>query len=163
MGCGKTTVGRLLAERMGLEFHDLDAEIEGRAGADIAWIFDVEGEAGFRDREAALLEELTERRGILLATGGGAVLREDNRRYLAARGRVIYLHADVDELLERTRKDRRRPLLAGIDRRATLTRLAAERDPLYRSVADLVVESNAGSPRALAERIRNMLEPPGHR
>lgn len=157
MGAGKTTVGRHLARELGLEFLDTDAEIERRTGTDIPWIFDVEGEEGFRNREQQVIEELSARSGCVLATGGGAVLRESNRRLLAARGRVIYLRATLSQQLRRTRRDRKRPLLQTGDRAATLAALLEARDPLYREVADLVVATDEGSPRALAQRILRQL------
>ncbi|MDO7653173.1 MAG: shikimate kinase AroK, partial [Porticoccus sp.] len=139
MGAGKTTIGRFLADYLSLEFIDLDAEIETRCGANIPWIFDVEGEAGFRKRESQILEEVTTRSGILLATGGGAVLDESNREILKQRGYVAYLSASVEQLLERTANDRSRPLLQVDNPREVIEKLIAERDPLYREVADLVV------------------------
>jgi shikimate kinase len=132
MAVGKSTVGRLLAESLGLEFHDADQVVEDRAGAPVSWIFDVEGEAGFRDREQQVIEDLTREEGIVLATGGGAVLRPANRAALAERGVVVHLDSPIERLLERTRKDRKRPLLRQGNAREVLTRLAAERDPLYR-------------------------------
>ncbi|WP_461519402.1 shikimate kinase AroK [Porticoccus sp.] len=151
MGAGKTTIGRLLAKNLSLKFVDLDAEIEKRCGADIPWIFDVEGEAGFRKRECMLLEELTDLEGILLATGGGAVLDSRNREYLKARGCVVYLCASATQLMERTAHDRSRPLLQVDDPLSVLTRLIAERDPFYREVADLIVETERKKPQAVAE------------
>jgi shikimate kinase len=153
MGAGKTTVGKLLARQLQLTFVDSDHEIEERTGADIPWIFDVEGEAGFREREHSVIEELTQREGILLATGGGAVLRAENRQALAARGYVIYLHATVEQQVARTNQDRNRPLLQSGDPETILRELMAVRDPLYREVADLVIDTDAGSARTLTQRI----------
>lgn len=150
MGAGKTTAGRLLARRLGRHFIDTDHEIEARCGVGIPLIFEIEGEAGFRTREARALEELTARDDIVLATGGGAVLRAENRRRLAARGTVIYLHALPEALYRRVRSDRNRPLLATDDPLARLTELYAERDPLYREIADVVVETGAQSSRSLS-------------
>src|SRR5258706_14348042 len=141
MGAGKTTVGRLLARRLKLRFVDSDQEIERRCGVKVPTIFDIEGEAGFRMREAQTLAELTALEGIVLATGGGAVLAEDNRRRLAGRGTVIYLSARPEDLFERERQDRNRPLLATPDPLARLRVLHGERDPLYRAIADLLVDS----------------------
>ncbi|MEE4202553.1 MAG: shikimate kinase AroK [Halieaceae bacterium] len=157
MGAGKTTVGRRLASLMGREFIDIDQEIERRAGADIPWIFDVEGESGFRDREQAVLADLAERSSVVLATGGGAVLREANRRVMAAAGAVVYLHATVREQVKRTRRDSRRPLLAGGNREQVLSDLMTIRDPLYREVADIVVDAGGNAPGQMAEQIYQRL------
>lgn len=153
MGAGKTTIGRFLADNLNLEFIDLDAEIEARCGANIPWIFDVEGEAGFRKRESRILEEVTTRSGILLATGGGAVIDESNREILKQRGYVVYLSASVEQLLERTVNDRSRPLLQVDNPREVIEKLIAERDPLYREVADLVVVTEKRKPQVVAEDI----------
>ena len=157
MGAGKTTIGRALAQLLKLNFVDSDTEIEERTGADIPWIFDVEGEEGFREREAQVIDELTERSGIVLATGGGAVLREENRRALGARGYVVYLHTSVDQQVDRTRNDRRRPLLQGDDPEGILRQLMAVRDPLYREIADYVAETDGSTARSLAEQIADQL------
>lgn len=157
MGAGKTTIGRHLARSLGLGFADSDAEIEARTGADIPWIFDVEGEAGFRDREEAVIAEMTAWENTVLATGGGAVLRPANRSALAGRGFVIYLRTTLDEQLRRTRKDRNRPLLQTQDPEATLKRLFSERDPLYRAVADLVIDTDSSSPKTVARRVLDAL------
>jgi len=141
MGAGKTTVGRQLAKRLGKTFHDADREIEGRTGVSVAVIFDIEGEAGFRKREAEVIEQMTALDDIVLATGGGAVLDARNREHLKDRGFVIYLHALPAVLWQRTRADKSRPLLQGGDPRERLESLYAVRDPLYRDVADLVVET----------------------
>lgn len=150
MGAGKTTIGRQLAKQLKLSFVDSDHEIEARTGARIPLIFEIEGEEGFRKREAAAIDELTQRTDIVLATGGGAVLREENRRHLHERGTVVYLHAQLDDLLARTRKDRNRPLLQTADPQAKLTALIAERDPLYREVAHLVIDTGHSNPKRVA-------------
>jgi shikimate kinase len=142
MGAGKTTIGRQLAKSLKLSFLDSDHEIESRTGANIPWIFDIEGEKGFRKRERAVIDELTRREGIVLATGGGAVLDRRNRVNLSDRGIVIYLYTSIEQLLKRTAKDKNRPLLQTGDPRARLEALLAERDPLYREIADLVVETD---------------------
>lgn len=157
MGAGKSTVGRRLAKRLGLEFVDADQVLEQRTGVDIPRIFDVEGEAGFRDRESRLLDELTARHGIVLATGGGAILRDTNRRMLGGRGRVLYLRAGVDTQLARTHGSDR-PLLQGQDPRARLQALQAERGPLYDELADVVVDTDHGSMDAVVEQIVEQLE-----
>jgi shikimate kinase len=141
MGAGKTTIGRCLAAVLRRRFYDSDREIERRTGASISLIFELEGEPGFRAREKAVIDDLTRLKQIVLATGGGAVLDADNRAHLANRGRVIYLYASTDELLRRTARDRSRPLLQTPDRRARLEQLMAQRDPLYREVADVVIET----------------------
>ena len=127
MAVGKSTVGRVLAQALGAELFDTDHVIEERAGADIAWIFDVEGEQGFRDREEHIIEEFTRRRGIVLATGGGVVLRAANRKALAARGVVVHLDSPLERLVERTQRDKKRPLLQHGEARAAVARLQADR------------------------------------
>jgi shikimate kinase len=159
MGAGKTTIGKYLAEHLKLRFADTDSEIEARTGADIPWIFDVEGEEGFRDREQHVVEEMTLWDGVVLATGGGVVLRPENRRALAGRGFVIYLFATVDEQFRRTRRDRKRPLLQNDDPEQTLRELMAVRDPLYREIADHVIETDNCSPRTVAQRLVKQLQP----
>lgn len=149
MGAGKTTVGRQLARRLGKTFCDTDREIESRTGVRVAVIFDIEGETGFRKREAEAIEELTALEDVVLATGGGAVLDPSNREYLKTRGFVIYLHAQPSVLSQRTRLDRSRPLLQGADPRDRLEKLYAERDPLYREVADLVIDTGRQSVSSL--------------
>lgn len=157
MAAGKTTLGRLLANSLGREFLDSDLEIERRTGADVSWIFDVEGEDGFRDREHKVLDELTRRSGVVLATGGGAVLREANRDNLRARGTVVYIKAGVDQIVERTRRDRGRPLLQGGDLRARVTTLVREREHLYRATAHIVCCTRGRSSKMLAEEILETL------
>jgi len=138
-GAGKTSVGRRLAAHYGLSFLDLDQEIERHCGVPVATIFEIEGEAGFRQRESALLEACSRREEVLLATGAGAVLDAANRRRLAERGFVLWLDASVEQQLERLARDHKRPLLAVADRRGRLEAMAAQRGPLYREAADLVV------------------------
>jgi shikimate kinase len=157
MAVGKSTVGRTLAQRLGYDFYDSDHVIEERAGADIAWIFDVEGEAGFRERETAVLEDLTMLEGIVLATGGGAVLREENRAMLAARGTVIHLDSPLQRLVERTEKDKKRPLLSGGNPAETLARLRRERNHLYVEIADFRFVTDRQSPKTLVRAIENCL------
>jgi shikimate kinase len=157
MGAGKSTVGRMLAEALGLRFIDLDEVIEARAGAAIALIFELEGEAGFREREARALDEVSREHGIVLATGGGVVLRAENRARLKQRGLVIHLATDVETQLERLARDRRRPLLVGVDRRQRLEQLAEVREPLYRALADLSVHSGGRSVKQVCERVLHRL------
>jgi len=153
MGSGKTTIGRQLAKALEREFIDSDHEITRRTGADIPWIFDIEGEAGFRERERAVIDDLTRRQGIVLATGGGAVLDPRNREHLASRGVVVYLAASIEHLFKRTAKDRNRPLLQTEDPRARLEALMLTRDPLYREVADLVVDTDNRTIRATVQYV----------
>lgn len=157
MGAGKTTIGRQLAQTLGKEFIDSDHDIESRTGVNIPLIFELEGERGFREREAAVIDELTARDNVVLATGGGAVLYEENRQHLKERGTVIYLQASVEQLLERTRKDRNRPLLQTADPEARLQALLTEREPLYLELADLVVRTGQGSVRGVVESILQKL------
>ncbi len=153
MGAGKTTVGRMLAVDLGFAFVDADRELEARSGVTIPTIFAVEGEAGFRRREAALLDELSQRAGIVLATGGGAVLDAGTRERLRRRGLVIYLRASAEEVFRRTRRDKSRPLLQGDDPRATIEALLTEREPLYAQIAHLTFQSASANPRRLVERL----------
>jgi shikimate kinase len=153
MGAGKSTIGRLLARALKLGFADSDTEIEERTGADIPWIFDVEGEEGFRDREEQVIAEMTLLDHTVLATGGGVVMRESNRRLLAERGFVVYLHATLEEQLRRTRGDRNRPLLNRDDPEVVLRQLYEIRDPLYRGIADHVIDTDSSSPRVIAQRL----------
>ena len=157
MGAGKSTIGKYLADHLKLRFADTDAEIESRTGADIPWIFDVEGEEGFRDREQQVVEEMTLWDDVVLATGGGVVMRPENRNVLGARGYVIYLFATVEEQIRRTRKDRRRPLLQEGDPAETLRTLFTLRDPLYREIADHIIETDGCSPRTVAQRLVRQL------
>jgi len=157
MGAGKTTIGRLLGRRLKLRFLDCDHEIERRCGVKVPLIFDIEGEGGFRARETQVLAELTVLEGVVLATGGGAVLAEANRRRLAAGGTVVYLCARPEDLYERVRQDRNRPLLATADPLARLRELYLQRDPLYREVADLIVDTGRQSVQSLARSLVEQL------
>jgi shikimate kinase len=157
MGAGKTSVGRVLARRLGKTFHDSDHVIETRTGVRIPVIFEIEGEAGFRAREQAVIQELSGLDDIVLATGGGAVLDPVNRQVLKSRGTVVYLRAAVKDLLNRTRRDKNRPLLRTGDPRARLTELFEVRDPLYMQTAHVVVETGSQSLSALASRLEQAL------
>lgn len=154
MGAGKTTVGRMLARELKREFYDTDEVIESRTGVDIPWIFDVEGEEGFRQREMAMVDELTQKTGVVLATGGSVVIESQNRTHLAARGLVIYLKTTVDQQLERTEKDKKRPLLLqATDREAVLRDIAVNYDELYREIADHIFVTDNRSIRAVVNDI----------
>jgi shikimate kinase len=159
MGAGKTTVGRTLAHRLGRPFHDTDQEIERRTGVKVSVIFEIEGEPGFRVREIQALTELTARDNIVLATGGGAVLAPENRALLKERGLVVYLHAQPRDLWQRTRQDKNRPLLQGVDPLLRLQELYGQRDPFYREVADVVIDTGRPSVGALVGQLLTKLEP----
>lgn len=158
MGAGKSTIGRLLAKEIGYPFKDSDREIEARTGADIPWIFDVEGEEGFRQREEAMIAELVLEDGIVLATGGGVVIREANRQALARNGLVVYLRTSVEQQLQRTAKDRQRPLLRTADPEKVLRELMARRDPLYREIADLIIDTDQRGPKIVVNTIIGALK-----
>ena len=158
MGVGKTTIGRVLAELLELDFYDSDREIEASTGADIPWIFDVEGEAGFRVRESRMIDQLSELTKIVLATGGGAVLAEENRQCLKERGVVVYLRASIRQQLERTSRDKNRPLLQTPDPEQKIRELMKVRDPLYREVADIVIDTNRRNPRSVSQDISRRLQ-----
>ena len=158
MGVGKTTIGKQLAGLLGLPFFDSDRVIEERTGADIPWIFDVEGEAGFRQRESQVLSDLFQQEPCVLATGGGIVTQEVNRRLLNRTPPVVYLTAAIDQLVERTYKDKKRPLLQVADPEHRIRELIAERDPLYRDVADVVVSTDRRSPKHVAQDIVQAIE-----
>lgn len=158
MGAGKSTIGRLLAAELQRDFLDSDHAIQARCGADIPWIFDIEGEAGFREREVAMIDELTQLPGVVLATGGGAVMNEANRRALRERGTVVYLYTTVEQQLRRTAKDRNRPLLRNKDPEAVLRGLFELRDPLYRATADLLVRTDRRGPRSVVNDILKRVE-----
>ncbi len=153
MGAGKSTLGRMLASSLDKTFMDSDRCIEERAGANIPWIFDLEGEDGFRQRETLVLDSLTQRPDLVLATGGGAVIRPENRRMLRSRGVVVYLRTRVDTQLARTAKDKNRPLLQKSDPEAILARLLAEREGYYMELADIIVDTDDENPRALADYV----------
>ena len=153
MGSGKTAVGRYLARLLDLTFHDSDAEIERRTGVDIPFIFEKEGEAGFRHREREAIEILTAMDRIVLATGGGAILLAENRRHLADRGCVVYLETSVAQQVERVKQGHRRPLLSNVDTGSMLSQLLAERSPLYREIADVVIPTDGRKVRSVAEDI----------
>ncbi|AOS96625.1 Shikimate kinase 1 [Microbulbifer aggregans] len=157
MGAGKSTIGKLLAAQLRLPFADSDKVLEEKTGADIPWIFDVEGEAGFRRRESDVLSQLCAGPVQVIATGGGIVLKEENRLLLRKHGLVVYLQASIDQLLERTSKNSNRPLLQVPDPRARIVELVNERDPLYREVADLVCETDHCTPKQAATRVAERL------
>ena len=157
MASGKTTIGRHLATLLGFAFEDSDAIVEARTGADISWIFDVEGEAGFRRRERAAIADATARKRIVLATGGGAVLSVENRSLLRQRGVVVHLDAAADVLVERLRRDRRRPLLQDEDPAKRVADLLAERGPLYRATAHLSVATDHRPARSIAAEVLTLL------
>ncbi len=165
MGAGKSTIGRLLARELGYRFLDSDRIIEERCGANIPWIFDVEGEDGFRQRETAMLDELSGETGTVLATGGGAVMRAENHGLLKKNAVVVYLKTSIDQQVERTRKDRNRPLLQNDDPEGVLRRLFAIRDPLYTELADIVMFTDRKSPRLVVRQLVNRINPktPRHR
>lgn len=153
MGAGKSTIGRTLAKELKLEFYDSDEVIETRAGADLAWIFDIEGEEGFRRREQKIIEELTQKNNIVLATGGGAVLTPENRNALAGRGTVIYLKTSLQQQYERTKRDTKRPLLRTPNLEDTLERLRSASEPFYNELADISFETDKLTVKAVANNI----------
>lgn len=157
MGAGKTTIGRHLAAELSLPFIDTDHEIEQRCGADIPWIFDVEGEEGFRTREHKVLNDVCHASPAVIATGGGIVVRDDNRALLKHHGITVYLHATVSQQLNRTGKDKSRPLLNDGDPEQVLSRLMAVREPLYREVAQVVFATDNRNPRATATEIAKQI------
>jgi shikimate kinase len=158
MGVGKSTIGRVLSEILGLQFFDSDREIEAATGADIPWIFDVEGEAGFRLREVRMIDQLTRKKNIVLATGGGAVLAERNRKRLRKRGLVVYLRASIKQQVDRTSRDKSRPLLQTPDPEQKIRELMEIRDPLYLELADLIVDTNRRNPRSVSQDIVQQLQ-----
>ncbi len=157
MGSGKTTVGRALAKRLGMHFIDSDHEIVTRTGASIPVIFEIEGEESFRRREAEMIRDLTARQGIVLATGGGAVLDPKSREYLKTRGVVIYLRANVSSILHRTSNDKNRPLLQTDDPRKKIEELASQRDPFYRDVAHITVDTGRPNVHSMVQAIMAQL------
>lgn len=159
MGAGKSTIGRELADKLHLEFFDSDQEIERRTGADISWVFDLEGEEGFRVREENVIDDLTEMQGIVLATGGGSVISSKVRNRLSARGIVVYLETTIDKQVARTQRDRRRPLLQTSEEpRSVLEKLAVERNPLYEEIADVIVQTDDQSAKVVAHKIVERLD-----
>jgi shikimate kinase len=157
MGSGKSAVGRHLARLFRLEFYDSDADIEAKTGVDIAFIFEKEGEAGFRLRERESIDRLTQLDGVVIATGGGAVIHPDNRRALAERGTVVYLETSIDQQIERTRHGRHRPLLNDTDPKAKLSELMRQRAVLYREIADLTISTDGRRVQLVAEEIHREL------
>lgn len=153
MGAGKSTIGRLLAGQLHLPFVDTDRVIEDRTGADIPWIFDVEGEEGFRQRESAVLQDVLQGQPVVLATGGGIVLKPENRTLINRFGKTFYLLASIEQLLERTAKDKKRPLLQVEDPESKIRELITLRDPIYREVSDHIIKTDRRSPRAVAQEI----------
>lgn len=159
MGAGKSTIGRQLAQQLNMEFYDSDQEIEKRTGADVGWVFDLEGEEGFRDREEKVINELTEKQGIVLATGGGSVKSRETRNRLSARGVVVYLETTIEKQLARTQRDKKRPLLhVETPPREVLEALANERNPLYEEIADVTIRTDDQSAKVVANQIIHMLE-----
>jgi shikimate kinase len=158
MGAGKSTIGRQLARCLKLKFIDSDREIEIRTGVDIPLIFELEGESGFRKRERKVIDELTAKPGIILATGGGAVLDKRNRRHLASRGRVIYLRTSVEQQLRRTAHDRNRPLLRTPNPKQKLEELMEVRDPLYQEIADWIIDTDGCRVRDVVQQIVQKIE-----
>jgi|TARA_B100001057_G_scaffold296106_1_gene296244 shikimate kinase len=153
MGAGKSVVGRYLARSLNLSFIDSDDEIELRTGVDIPFIFEKEGESGFRKREAIVIDDLSKRENIVLATGGGAIVENDSRSRLGARGFVVYLYTTVDQQVTRTSKGRERPLLENVDPRTALEQLLLFRDPLYREIADIIVETDGRKVKSVVDEI----------
>ncbi len=157
MGAGKTTIGRQIARLFGYDFFDSDREIEQRTGASIPLIFELEGEQGFRKREQDVISDLSKKHNIVLATGGGAVLKEQNRQALKASGTIVYLCASLDDLLERTSKDKNRPLLQTENPRAKLQSILTERDPIYRQLADIILETNKMTVHTAVKRLEELI------
>ena len=153
MGAGKSTIGRALAKELKLEFYDTDEVIEDRTGASISWIFDVEGEEGFRRREQKVVDELTQKNNIVLATGGGVIMTAENRNALAGRGTVIYLRTSLAQQFERTKRDTKRPLLQTPNLEGRLEVLSGEREPFYEELADVSFETDKHTVKAVANKI----------
>ncbi|MGL4602348.1 MAG: shikimate kinase AroK [Plesiomonas sp.] len=159
MGAGKSTIGRYLAQMLNMEFFDSDQEIERRTGADISWVFDVEGEEGFRVREEKVINDLTEKQGIVLATGGGSIQSRETRNRLSARGVVVYLETTIEKQLARTQRDKKRPLLQGdVEPREVLVDLASVRNPQYEEIADITIRTDDQGAKVVATQIVDMLE-----
>ncbi|QCI20155.1 MAG: shikimate kinase AroK [Buchnera aphidicola (Brevicoryne brassicae)] len=159
MGAGKSTIGRQLSQQLNMDFFDSDQEIEKRTGADISWVFDVEGENGFRLRERKIINELTKKQGIVLATGGGSITFKETRNFLSARGIVVYLETTIEKQLSRTKRDKTRPLLQiPTSNRIILENLAHERNPLYEEISDITVQTDNHSAKIVAFNIIRLLE-----
>ena len=158
MGAGKSTIGRHLAQQLHMEFLDSDTVIEERTGADIGWVFDVEGEDGFRVREEGVINDLTQQQGIVLATGGGSIMSKESRNRLSARGVVVYLETTIEKQLARTQRDKKRPLLQTDKPREVLESLAKERNALYEEISDYVVQTDDQSAKIVANQIIQMLD-----
>ncbi len=158
MGAGKSTIGRQLSAKLGFEFLDTDTIIESRSGADIPWIFDVEGEHGFRDRETAVLKDILSIKNSVVATGGGIVMREENRALLQRIGKVFYLCAGVEQLIKRTQKDKKRPLLQVADPQQKIKELLELRDPIYRQIADTVIVTDGSSAKSVVQEISDSID-----
>jgi shikimate kinase len=157
MGAGKTTIGRQIAKLLGFDFYDSDREIEDRTGVTIPLIFELEGEAGFREREKKIIADLTQKKNIVLATGGGAVLKKENQQTLKRSGTIVYLCAGIDDLLERTSKDKNRPLLQTADPRKKLQSILTERDPIYRELADIILQTNKMTVHTAVKELEQLL------
>lgn len=162
IGAGKSTVGRQLAQQLNMEFFDSDQEIELRTGADIGWVFDVEGEEGFRKREEKIINELTKKQGIVLATGGGSILSRETRNYLSARGMVVYLSITIEKQLSRTKRDKKRPILLQqhvkkATHREVLENLAYKRNPFYEEIADITISTDEQNVKIVVNKIINRL------
>lgn len=159
MGAGKSTIGRQLAQQLNMDFYDSDKEIERRTGADISWVFDVEGEERFRNREETIIEELTKKQGIVLATGGGSILSQKSRNRLSSRGMVVYLETSIEKQLARTNRDKNRPLLQGKEsNKVFLERLSLQRNPLYKQIADIIVGTDKYNVRSITQKIIHLLK-----
>ena len=158
MGSGKSTVGKIISDELFLNFFDTDDEIESRTGASIDWIFDLEGEEGFRKRESSILEEMVKQNSIVLSTGGGIILSDSNREMLSSRGTVFYLSTPISVQIERTSKDKDRPLLKNGDPKEILTRLQKERKDLYESVSDHIIDTENKSSQEVASEIINFVK-----
>ena len=158
MGVGKSTIGRILANIMNFQFFDSDQEIESNSGADIPWIFDVEGESGFREREKKMLSQLCKRQDIVLATGGGAILAKQNRQVLCSNGTVVYLTAPIEKLVDRTKKDKNRPLLQTNDPEGKIIELFKARNHLYKKTADIVIDTTGKNPQVVANEIQRLVQ-----
>ncbi|QJC38671.1 shikimate kinase AroK [Enterobacteriaceae endosymbiont of Donacia fulgens] len=160
MGAGKSTIGRHLANLLKMDFFDSDQEIERRTGADINWVFDVEGEEGFRKREKKIINEITQKQGIILATGGGSIQSKETRKFLSSRGIVVYLKTTIEKQLSRTKRDKKRPLLKNKNQLAKeiLEKLAKKRNHLYNEIADIIIKTDEQSAKIVANQLINLLE-----